>query len=159
MLTLRPASRTDAGLILAFIRALADCEREPDAVQVTEQTLREQLSSAVPPFECLIAELDRVPVGFALFFPTYSTWLGKRGLWLEDLFVVPEARRRGVGAALLREVGAIAVARDCGRLEWSVLDWNQPAREFYARMGARLMDQWRICRVAGPALGAFCKPE
>jgi GNAT superfamily N-acetyltransferase len=147
MLQIRLATDHDAALILSFIRALAVYEREPDAVLVTELVLREQLASAVPPFECVIAELDGAPVGFALFFHTYSTWLGKRGLWLEDLFVLPEARRHGVGTALLRHVGALATERGCGRFEWSVLEWNQPALDFYARMGAKVMQEWRICRV------------
>lgn len=153
MLNIRTATEADAGLILGFIRALAEYEREPDAVLVTEDTLRTQLSAASPPFECVVAELDAAPVGFALFFHTYSTWLGKRGLWLEDLFVLPEARRHGVGKALLLHVGQIAEQRDCGRFEWSVLEWNHPARDFYARMGAKLMEEWRICRVTVGRVG------
>jgi len=155
MIELRFATPADAPLILRFIRALAEYERLPDAVQVTEVILHQQLSAAVPPFECVIAERDGVPSGFALFFHTYSTWLGKRGLWLEDLFVLPDARRHGIGAALLRHLGAIAIERDCGRFEWSVLDWNEPARNFYASFGAKRMEEWLICRLEGRALAQF----
>jgi GNAT superfamily N-acetyltransferase len=155
MLQIRAATAADAACILGFIRALAEYEREPDAVKVDAPTLARQLGEQPPPFECLIAELDREPVGFALFFHTYSTWRGKRGIWLEDLFVLPEARRRGVGAALLRRVAALAVARDCARFEWSVLDWNTPAIEFYRSFGAQVLEQWRICRVSDAALAAL----
>lgn len=155
MIELRFATPADAPLILRFIRALAEYERLPDAVQVTEAILHRQLSAASPPFECVIADLDGAPAGFALFFHTYSTWLGKRGLWLEDLFVLPDARRHGIGAALLRRLGAIALERDCGRFEWSVLDWNEPALDFYTSFGAQLMQEWRICRLEGAALTQF----
>lgn len=152
MLQIRAATADDAGCILAFIRALAEYEREPDAVQVDEATLARQLREQPPPFECLIAELDAAPVGFALFFHTYSTWRGKRGIWLEDLFVLPDARRRGVGASLLRRVAALALERDCARFEWSVLDWNTLAIEFYRGFGAQVLERWRICRVNDAAL-------
>jgi GNAT superfamily N-acetyltransferase len=155
MLQIRFATADDAALVLRFIHALAVYERQPDAVQVTEAVLHSQLSAANPPFQCLIAELESTPAGFALFFSSYSTWLGKPGLWLEDLFVLPEVRRRGVGGALLRRLGELAAERGCGRLEWSVLDWNQPALDFYASLGARLLGEWRICRVEGAALQAF----
>jgi len=152
MTTLRPATADDAPVILAFIRALAEYEREPGAVEVDEATLAAQLREPSPPFECLLAELDGRAVGFALFFPTYSTWRGRRGIWLEDLFVLPEARRRGVGRALLGRVAAIARGRGCARLEWSVLDWNQLAIDFYLGLGAALMTDWTICRVSDTAL-------
>jgi GNAT superfamily N-acetyltransferase len=155
MIDLRWATHADAALLLRFIRALADYEREPDAVRVTEQTLARQLADEDPPFECLIASLDGEPAGFALFFRNYSTWLGQSGIWLEDLFVLPEARRRGVGRALLQRLAAIAEERACGRLEWSVLEWNQPAIEFYATLGAKLMDEWRICRVTGAGIATM----
>jgi GNAT superfamily N-acetyltransferase len=155
MIDLRWATHADAALLLRFIRALAEYEREPDAVRVTEQTLARQLADEDPPFECLIASLDGEPAGFALFFRTYSTWLGQPGIWLEDLFVAPEARRRGVGRALLQRLAAIAEERACGRLEWSVLEWNQPAIEFYASLGAKLMDEWRICRVTGAGIATM----
>jgi GNAT superfamily N-acetyltransferase len=154
-IALRVAGPQDSALILRFIQQLAEYERQPDAVKATEEVLRQQLSAARPPFECIVAELDGAPAGFALFFHTYSTWLARPGLWLEDLFVPPEFRGRGVGAALFRRIGAIAHERGCGRFEWSVLDWNQLARDFYARFGARLMDEWLICRIEGDALAQF----
>ena len=155
MIELRWATSADAALLLRFIRALAEYEREPDAVRVSEDTLRAQLSAARPPFECLIAELDGAAAGFALFFANYSTWLGQPGIWLEDLFVLPEARRHGVGRTLLQRLAALAEERGCGRLEWSVLEWNQPAIDFYAGLGARLMSEWRICRVSGDKLASM----
>lgn len=151
MIEIRLATVQDAPLILRFIQALAAYERQPEAVKITEDVLRAQLSAAQPPFECLIAEADGAPAGFALFFSSYSTWLGKPGIWLEDLFVLPEARRRGLGTALLRRLGELVTERDCGRLEWSVLDWNQPAIDFYTSLGAQVMGEWRICRVEGAA--------
>jgi len=152
MIEIRRATAHDAPLLLRFIHALAVYERQPEAVKVTEDVLRAQLSASQPPFECLIAEAEAAPAGFALFFTSYSTWLGKPGIWLEDLFVLPEVRRQGLGTALLRRLGELAAERGCGRLEWSVLDWNQPAIDFYASLGARVMGEWRICRVEGAAL-------
>ncbi|MDH5672686.1 MAG: GNAT family N-acetyltransferase [Myxococcales bacterium] len=152
MIQLRIATHVDAPTILGFIKALAEYEREPDAVQTDEATLRSQLQSSVPPFECLIAEDEHAPIGFALFFHTYSTWRGRRGIWLEDLFVLPEARGRGAGRTLLARVAAIAHARGCARLEWSVLDWNQPALDFYRALGALPMDAWTTHRVTDEAL-------
>jgi GNAT superfamily N-acetyltransferase len=158
MTVIRYATPEDAPALLHFIHALAEYERQPDAVRVDEATLRAQLSEPHPPFECLLAEQAGAAVGFALFFTTYSTWLGKRGLWLEDLFVLPEFRERGVGGALLRRMGELAIERDCGRLEWSVLDWNQLAIDFYVGLVARIMTEWRICRVEGAALQSFVRP-
>jgi GNAT superfamily N-acetyltransferase len=155
MFQIRLATVHDAPLILRFIQALAAFERQPDAVKVTEDVLRAQLSLSQPPFECLIAEVDAAPAGFALFFTSYSTWLGKPGIWLEDLFVLPEVRRQGLGTALLRRLGELAAERCSGRLEWSVLDWNQPAIDFYASLGAQVMGEWRICRVEGAAFQNF----
>ena len=152
MLRIRAATTEDAACILGFIRALAEYEREPDAVEVDEATLARQLAESPPPFECLIAELAGRPAAFALFFHTYSTWRGKRGIWLEDLFVLPEARRQGIGAALLGHIAALALERNCARFEWSVLDWNTPAIDFYRSVGAQVLEPWRICRVTGPAL-------
>ena len=150
--TVRRATAADAATILGFVRALAAYEREPDAVVVTEATLRAQLAADPPPFECLLAEEDGAPRAFALFFGTYSTWLGRPGIWLEDLFVPPEHRGRGIGALLLREIARLAVARGCGRVEWSVLDWNEPALGFYARLGAIAMDEWTTHRLTGDTL-------
>ena len=155
MTTIRFATADDAPVILGFIHALAEYEREPEAVKVTEATLRAQLSASVPPFECLLAAHGGEWAGFAVFFTTYSTWVGKTGIWLEDLFVLPEQRRNGIGTALLRHLGDIARERDSGRIEWSVLDWNQLAIGFYTGLGARIMEQWRICRVEGAALQDF----
>lgn len=148
MLDIRFANAGDAGTILAFVRALAEYEKMPQAVEVDEATLSEQLRSAKPPFECLLAEEAGRAVGFALVFHTYSTWRGRRGIWLEDLFVLPEHRRSGVGRALLDRVMSLAKERGCGRVEWSVLDWNQPAIDFYRSYGANLLDEWRICRMS-----------
>ena len=152
MIQLRIATHVDAPTILGFIKALAEYEREPDVVRTDEATLRSQLQSSAPPFECLIAEDRGSAIGFALFFHTYSTWRGRRGIWLEDLFVLPEARGRGAGKALLARVAAIAHARGCARLEWSVLDWNTPALDFYRALGAVPMDEWTTHRVTDDAL-------
>lgn len=152
MLSIRRADVRDAEQIHAFVVALAEYEREPAAVELTPEVLRAQLAAEPPPFECLVAELDGAPAGFALYFHTYSTWRGKRGIWLEDLFVVPEHRGRGVGRALLARLGAIACERDCARLEWAVLDWNEPAIGFYEGLGARPLDEWTTYRITGRAL-------
>ena len=143
----RPATPADVDQIVAFIRALADYERLTDECVLDPAALADHLFGPRPWAEVLIAEADAVPVGFALFFPTYSTFLGRPGLWLEDLFVVPEHRRSGAGGALLRRLTEIATERGCGRLEWSVLNWNQPAIDFYHSIGARLMDDWTTCRL------------
>jgi GNAT superfamily N-acetyltransferase len=148
MHAIRFAGADDATTIFEFIRRLAEYEREPDAVKVDAATLASQLGSPSPPFECLLAEEDGRALGFALFFHTYSTWRGLRGLWLEDLFVIPECRRMGVGRSLLDRVLSIARERGCGRLEWSVLDWNTPAIAFYRAFGAALLEEWRICRMS-----------
>lgn len=155
MLALRFAGPDDAPTLLAFIRELAAYEREPDAVEVTEATLREQLASSAPPFECLIAELEGEPAGFALFFHTYSTWRGRRGLWLEDLYVRPARRGEGIGRRLLAALARIARDRGCARFEWSVLDWNEPAIRFYRSLGAVPLDEWTRWRLDGDALEAL----
>lgn len=156
---LRVATAADAATILRFIRALAEYEREPDAVHTDEPTLRAQLQATPAPFECLIAELDGRDVGFALYFHNYSTWRGRQGIWLEDLFVLPEHRGRGVGKALLTRVAAIAQERGCARLEWAVLDWNQPALDFYRSLGAIALDEWTIHRVTDGALEALAAAD
>lgn len=157
-LVLRPATPDDATTIHALIVALAEYEREGDSVVNSPGVLRAQLADPRPPFECLLAEEDGEILGFALFFPTYSTWLGTPGLWLEDLFVLEAYRRRGIGRALLTRVAQLAVARGCERLEWSVLDWNAPARAFYRRLGAVALDEWTIHRLTGDALQALASP-
>ena len=150
--TLRPATRGDVPLILALIRELAEYEREPDAVQTDEAMLAANLFGHAPGAEVVIADVDGKPAGFALFFHNFSTWLGRRGLYLEDLFVRPEFRGRGVGHVLMTYLASLAVARGCGRFEWSVLDWNTPAIDFYRRLGAVGMDEWTVQRLSGEAL-------
>ena len=150
--TIRPATRADVGTILNFIRALAVYERAPDAVVATEQDLLRDGFGDQPYYSCLIAEQDGVPAGFAFYFFDYSTWLGRPGIYLEDIFVHPEFRDQGTGKALLQRVAAIAVEKGCGRLKWQVLDWNTPAIDFYRAMGAEFMDEWRNVRVSGEAL-------
>jgi GNAT superfamily N-acetyltransferase len=149
---IRPATRADAPTILRFVRELAAYEREPDAVVATEDLLAEALFGERPAAEAILAELDGGPVGFALFFHNFSTWTGRRGLYLEDLYVTPEARGRGVGGALLRHLAGIAVARGCARFEWSVLDWNAPAIAVYRAIGAVGMEAWTVQRLEGEAL-------
>ncbi len=147
------ATKKDIPLIRQFILELADYERaKPGEAPVTEKDLAETLFGKKPAAEVLIAYLGDTPAGFALFFHNYSTWLGKRGIYLEDLFVRPAARKHGVGFALLRALARIALDRDCGRLDWSVLTWNELAISFYKRIGARHMDDWTTFRLTGDAL-------
>jgi GNAT superfamily N-acetyltransferase len=149
-----PATKKDIPLIREFILELAEYERaKPGAAPVTEKDLAETLFGKRPAAEVLIAYLGDEPAGFALFFHNYSTWLGKRGVYLEDLFVRPAARKHGVGFALLRALARIALDRDCGRLDWSVLTWNELAISFYKQIGARSMDDWTSFRFTGDALG------
>jgi GNAT superfamily N-acetyltransferase len=151
-ITVRPANPADVTAILGFIRALAEYEKLSHTVVANEALLREHVFGPRPAAEVLIAAIDAKPVGFALFFTTFSTFLARPGIWLEDLFVLPEHRSRGVGKALLQAVAKLAVQRNCGRLEWSVLDWNEPAIGFYKKVGAAMLDDWTICRVTGDAL-------
>lgn len=153
---IEPAARADVPLIRALILELAEYERAaPGEAPVTEEDLEQTLFGDDPAAEVLIAYLGDAPAGFALFFHNYSTWLGKRGIYLEDLFVRPPARKHGVGFALLREIARIAVERDCGRVDWSVLDWNELAINFYKRIGAKPMDEWTTFRLTGEALTTF----
>lgn len=152
MTHIRPATLADVPLILRLVRELAEFEREPDAVEATEDMLAAALFGERPAAEAVIAELDGAPVGFALFFQNFSTWTGRPGIYLEDLYVTPAARGSGTGTALLRHLAGIALDRGCGRFEWAVLDWNEPAINFYRAMGAVGMDEWRVQRVAGDAL-------
>lgn len=152
MTDIRPAAPADVATILNFVRELAAFEREPDAVAATEPMLAEALFGADPAAEAVIAERGGVPVGFALFFRNFSTWTGRPGLYLEDLYVTPSARGGGVGKALLIHLAGIARDRGWARFEWSVLDWNTPAVEFYRAMGARGMEEWTVQRVSGEAL-------
>jgi GNAT superfamily N-acetyltransferase len=148
-----PATRRDVPLIRELILELAKYERAlPGEAPVTEQDLTQTLFGTRPAAEVLIAYLNEKPAGFALFFHNYSTWLGKRGIYLEDLFVRPAARKHGVGFALLRALARIALERDCGRVDWSVLNWNELAINFYKQIGARPMDDWTSFRLTGDAL-------
>jgi GNAT superfamily N-acetyltransferase len=151
-LSIRPATSADLPLIAQFIRDLADYEKLAHEVRFDEAVMGEKLFGTRPYAEVIIGEIDGAPQGFALFFHNFSTFEGKPGVYLEDLFVRPEARGAGLGKALLKKLAAIAVERDCARLEWSVLDWNEPAIQFYKALGAKPMDEWTIYRVDGTAL-------
>ena len=151
-LSIRPAVAADLPLIAQFIRDLAEYEKLAHEVRFDEVVLGDRLFGARPYAEVLIGEIDGVAQGFALFFHNFSTFEGKPGIYLEDLFVRPEARGSGLGKALLKRLAALAVERDCARLEWSVLDWNEPAITFYQSLGAKSMDGWTINRVDGDAL-------
>ena len=153
--SIRFAAPADVPVVLRFIRELAAFEREPDAVKATAPMLHDALFGTAPAAEALIAERDGAAVGFALFFHNFSTWTGRRGLWLEDLYVTPEAPGSGAGAALLRELAGIAVDRGCARFEWWVLDWNTAALDFYRAKGAVAQDEWTVQRVSGDALRAL----
>lgn len=157
-MTLRPATAADVPQILAFIRGLAEYERLLHEVVATEDGLRQALFGPRPYAEVVLAEDAGVPVGFALFFHTFSTFLGQPGIYLEDLFVIPEARGRGVGKALLAELARLAIARGCGRVEWAVLDWNAPAIGFYDSLGARPNEEWNVYRLTGAPLAALAGP-
>jgi GNAT superfamily N-acetyltransferase len=154
-MTIRPATDADVPQIVAFIRALADYERLLHEVVATEDGIRQALFGPRPYAEVILAEADGVPVGFALFFHTFSTFLGQPGLYLEDLFVIPEARGTGVGKALLAELARLAVARGCGRVEWAVLTWNAPAIRFYDSLGATPNEAWTVYRLTGDPLAAL----
>jgi len=148
----RPARVDDVATILTFIRELADYERLSHAVVASEASLRDALFCDTPAAEVLIAEVDGKPAGFALFFHNFSTFLARRGLYLEDLYVRTTDRRLGVGRALLTRLAALAVERGCGRMEWSVLNWNESARRFYESLGAEPMSEWTTYRLTGSAL-------
>ena len=153
-------TKKDVPLIRALILELAEYERAlPGEAPVTERDLEKTLFGKVPAAEVLIAYLGKEPAGFALFFHNYSTWLGKRGIYLEDLFVRPSARKHGVGFALLQAIARVAVERDCGRLDWSVLTWNELAISFYKRIGAKHMDDWTTFRLTGDALAHVAGAE
>jgi GNAT superfamily N-acetyltransferase len=150
-----PATERDLPQILSLIKSLAEYEKLSDEVIANEKTLRQSLFGDRPKAEVVIAFVGKTAAGFAVYFQSYSTFLGVAGLYLEDLFVKPEWRRRGIGRQLLRYVAELAVNRKCGRLEWSVLDWNAPAISFYRSVGARPMDNWTVYRLAGDALKTF----
>ena len=151
-ITIRPASKNDAALILSFIRGLAEYEKLAHEVVGTEQDLQRTLFGEKPSAEVLIAEHNGKPAGFALFFTSYSTFLARPGIYLEDLFVLPEYRGFGIGKALLAFLAGLVVERKMGRLDWSVLDWNEPAIKFYEQIGARGLTDWTQYRLDGEAL-------
>ncbi|PTB18534.1 GNAT family N-acetyltransferase [Trinickia symbiotica] len=154
---MRPAEPDDVGPILALMRELAEFEKLTHLFVATEQSLSDALFGARPAAEALVAELDGRLVGYALFFHNFSTFLSRRGLYLEDLYVQPALRGSGLGTALLRRVAALAIERRCGRFEWSVLDWNQRAIDFYTKMGATVLPDWRIVRVTGDSLAQLAQ--
>ncbi len=150
---LRPATEADLDTIIELVHALADYEREPDAVKLDRDAFRGHLFGPRPYAEVILAETpEGASAGFALFFHNFSTWEGKPGIWLEDLFVRPELRGHGYGKALLSELARLALERGCARLEWSVLDWNEPSINFYRALGAKPQDEWTTYRMTGPAL-------
>jgi GNAT superfamily N-acetyltransferase len=155
--TIRAATPDDVPLILSLIAELAEYERAPESAVGTEELLATALFGTPPHAEAVIASVDGEPAGFALFFGTFSTWLSRPGIWLEDLFVRPPLRGSGVGRALLEYVASVAVERGCPRLEWTVLKWNTPAIGFYERLGAEAMDEWQTMRLSGAALGTVAR--
>ena len=157
--SLRFATPADTGLILEFIQGLAEYEKLAHEVVADEEGLRRTLFGDRPAAEVVLADFDGNPAGFALFFHNFSTFLGRPGLYLEDLFVKPELRGHGIGRTLLACLAAIAVERGCGRFEWSVLDWNEPAIRFYENLGARAMNGWTIFRVTGDALSSLANED
>jgi GNAT superfamily N-acetyltransferase len=156
-IVLRPATRADVPTILALIRGIAEYERLAHEVKATEPLLREHGFGSRPVFQALLAERDGRAVGFALYFFTFSTFTGRPTLYLEDLFVIPKERRGGIGSQLLTRLAQIAVERRCGRMEWSVLDWNTPARDLYFKLGAKAMDEWTVFRMTPEAFGQLAQ--
>ncbi len=152
---LRTAIPADAATIHRLVFELATYEREPQAVEATPADFAAQLSQERPPFECILAERDGEVLGFTLFFPNYSTWRGKPGIWIEEIYVRPAHRGLGVARALLARVAAMAVERGCGRVDFSVLDWNELAHGFYRRVGATPMSDWTQWRLEEPAFRAL----
>jgi GNAT superfamily N-acetyltransferase len=156
-LSVRRATANDVALVLGFVRELAEYERLSHLLTATEPALREALFGTHPGAEVLLAFEAAAPVGFAVYFHNFSTFLGQRGLWLEDIYVKPAFRRKGYGRTLLLHVARIAHERGCGRFEWAALDWNVPAVEFYKSLGAVPLDDWTIFRVTGEALGRLAQ--
>ena len=159
MLSIRNAVASDVPLILTFIHGLAEYEREPNAVVATEEDLLRDGFGPEPKFRCLIAEWDSKPAGFAFFFHNYSTWRGRPGLYLEDLFVLPELRGKGIGKALLQSVAQIAVRENYYGIRWMVLEWNEPALKFYELLGARVLSEWETMLLTGEALKKLAEGE
>jgi GNAT superfamily N-acetyltransferase len=152
MLHIRPATSTDIPLIQQFIRDLAEYERSPESAVATQEDLMRDGFGPEPKYRCVIAEWDGAPAGFAFFFYNYSTWQGRPGLYLEDLFVKPDFRGKGIGKSLLLHLAKIAVSENCGRFQWQVLDWNTPAIDFYKSLGAEIMSEWLTMRVTADNL-------
>jgi GNAT superfamily N-acetyltransferase len=152
MISIRPASAADAQLVFDFIVELAVYEKAKHEVKTSVAELADTLFGPAAKARALICSIDGQPVGYAVYFYTFSTWLGKNGIWLEDVYVSPPARGKGAGKALLKHMAQIAVKENCGRFEWSVLDWNTPSIEFYKSLGAKCMEEWNIYRVTGDAL-------
>jgi GNAT superfamily N-acetyltransferase len=157
--TIRSATAADVPIVLELIRALAEYERAPNDVVATEQILQETLFGIKPGAEVLLLFENQDAVGFALFFHNFSTWIGRPGLYLEDLFVRPEHRGKGYGRALLVELAKIARERNCGRMEWAVLDWNEPAIEFYRKLGAKPMDEWTVFRLTRDEIDSLANSQ
>jgi GNAT superfamily N-acetyltransferase len=160
IMTVRPAREDDVGRILGFVRELAEYEREPEAVRATEAMIHESLFGSAggrAKCEAVIGEIDGVARGFALWFMNYSTWKGRWGLYLEDLYVQPPARGKGLGKALLVHLARIARERGCGRMEWAVLDWNTPAIEFYRSLGAQPMSEWTVYRLDAEGISRLAR--
>lgn len=156
-ISIRPATAEDSALILRFITDLAIYEEAENEVIATESQIKETLFASESSTQAVICHINDEPVGFAVYFFNYSTWLGKHGLYLEDLYVSPEHRGSGAGKALLKHLAKIAVSRNCGRFEWSVLDWNEPAIQFYKSLGAEPQDEWVAYRMTGKALEELAK--
>ena len=157
MINIRPATPADVETLFELIQALAEYEKLSHTVVGTPESLREHLFGDKPYAEAIVAEWEEQKAGFALFFHNYSTFLTKPGLYLEDLFVLPEYRQRGIGKAMLIYLAKLGLARGVGRFEWSVLDWNEPAIAFYQKMGAQVLEDWRICRVSGEDLSQLAR--
>ncbi|AKM29941.1 GNAT family N-acetyltransferase [Pandoraea faecigallinarum] len=158
-LTLRAATADDVAAIHGLMRELAVFEKLLDIFEATPESVHEALFGSAPAAECLMAEWEGKPVGYALYFHNFSTFLGRRGLYLEDVYVQPAMRGRGVGQKLLRRLARIAIERNCARFEWTVLDWNQPAIDFYTSQGATVLPDWRVVRMTGNALTQFANAE
>ena len=154
-ITIRAATATDAGLIYGFITELADYEKAADSVVTSPDEIAETLFAPDGPARAFIAEYMNQPAGYMVYFYNYSTWLGQKGIYLEDIYVTPACRGKGIGKALLKRLAGIAVRENCGRFEWSVLDWNEPALEFYRAIGAEALEEWTTYRLSGGALERF----